>query len=246
MGDLGVSCILESQDKLVQGIRDMLNTLQNQNLNREIEVLYENYINEIHEDIYTQKEIKKILTTLYFSLEMLKENLEKNNLIIQEKKEISLIEEIIEGIIMSAKNEFEGNKLKYYGYLLGNLIFKNNLDQDECNRLIKISRELTYCKIKLINMYLISQTIQVPILKREDYTKVGISDYKLLGILQDTLDMIQKSILNGSGKIVLDIVQINPANIKVQGIGTLLYKYMSLNKMPYDELEDILDILSKK
>ena len=76
-------------------------------------------------------------------------------------------------------------------------------------------------------------------------TKIDyIKDYKLLGILQDTLDMIQKSVLNASGKIVLDIVQINPSEIKVQGIGTLLYNNMSLNKMPYDELEDLLEILS--
>ena len=93
-------------------------------------------------------------------------------------------------------------------------------------------------------MSVISQSIQVPILKRENYTKTGIKDYKLLGILQDTLDMIQKSVLNASGKIVLDIVQINPSEIKVQGIGTLLYNNMSLNKMPYDELEDLLELLS--
>ena len=88
--------------------------------------------------------------------------------------------------------------------------------------------------------------IQVPILKREDYTKTGIENYRLLGVLQDTLDMIQKSILNGSGKLVLDIVQINPSKVKVQGIGTLLYKLMGLSKMPYDEMEDLLDILSNK
>ncbi|WP_322396047.1 hypothetical protein, partial [Clostridium perfringens] len=93
--------------------------------------------------------------------------------------------------------------------------------------------------------YVISQTIQIPILQREDYTKLGIRDYKLLGILQDTLDMIQKSILNGRGKLVLDVVQINPSKIKVQGVGTLLYNCMSLNKMPYDELEDMLELLSK-
>ena len=123
-------------------------------------------------------------------------------------------------------------------------MFKEDLDIDECNRLIITSRNLSYSKIKLINMYVISQSIQVPILKRENYTKTGIKDYKLLGILQDTLDMIQKSVLNASGKIVLDIVQINPSEIKVQGIGTLLYNNMSLNKMPYDELEDLLEILS--
>ena len=123
-------------------------------------------------------------------------------------------------------------------------MFKEDLDIDECNRLIIISRNLSYSKIKLINMYVISQSIQVPILKRENYTKTGIKDYKLLGILQDTLDMIQKSLLNASGKIVLDVVQINPSEIKVQGTGTLLYNNMSLNKMPYDELEDLLELLS--
>ena len=35
-----------------------------------------------------------------------------------------------------------------------------------------------------------------------------------------------------------------PSEIKVQGIGTLLYNNMSLNKMPYDELEDLLELLS--
>ena len=71
------------------------------------------------------------------------------------------------------------------------------------------------------------------------------NDYEVKEISKElALDMIQKSVLNASGKIVLDIVQINPSEIKVQGIGTLLYNNMSLNKMPYDELEDLLELLS--
>lgn len=251
MGDLGVKYIFESQNQLINNIRDILKTLQHKDENGRIEKLYESIINEVYENIYTFKESKKILTTLYYSLEVVKENLDRNNLVRDDTffdeylNNQSLTEEIINGIIISSRNEHEERKLKYYGYLFANIMFKDNLDRDECNRLIKISRELTYCQIKLINMYVISQTVQVPILQREDYTKLGIKDYKLLGILQDTLDMIQKSILNGSGKLVLDVVQINPSKIKVQGIGTLLYNNMSLNKMPYDELEDILDLLSK-
>ena len=251
MGDLGVKYIFESQNQLINNIRDILKTLQHKDENGRIEKLYESIINEVYENIYTFKESKKILTTLYYSLEVVKENLDRNNLVRDDTffdeylNNQSLTEEIINGIIISSRNEHEERKIKYYGYLFANIMFKDNLDRDECNRLIKISRELTYCQIKLINMYVISQTVQVPILQREDYTKLGIKDYKLLGILQDTLDMIQKSILNGSGKLVLDVVQINPSKIKVQGIGTLLYNNMSLNKMPYDELEDILDLLSK-
>lgn len=251
MGDLGVKYIFESNEQLINNIKNILKTLSHKDYNVDIDKLYENFINDIYENTYTSKERKKILITIYYSLEMIKENIE-NNSFIREKdffeenlNNQSLAEEIMDGILTSSKNEHEESKLKYYGYLLGNIMFKNDLDIDECNRLIKLSRQLTYCQIKLINMYVISQSIQIPILQREDYTKLGIRDYKLLGILQDTLDMIQKSILNGSGKLVLDLVQINPSKIKVQGVGTLLYNCMSLNKMPYDELEDMLDLLSK-
>lgn len=247
MGDLGVKYIFETQDQLNDNILDLLKALEN----IEIENLYKSFINDTYENIYTSKESKRILTALYYSLEMIQENLNKNldmqdGFFIEDENGQYLAEELINGIVISSRNEYEDSKLKYYGYLLGNIMFKDNLDRDECNRLIKLSRQLTYCQIKLINMYVISQTIQVPILQREDYTKVGIGNYKLLGILQDTLDMIQKSILNGSGKLVLDVVQINPSKIKVQGLGTLLYNYMSLSKMPYDELEDILNLLSNQ
>lgn len=252
MGSIDAKYFFESPDGLIENIQKLMKVLEEDKNKKLIRKVYEDIIEEINENIYSVKENKKILSTLYFSLNAVKENLEKN-MVIQENylKAINdenklLIEELFEGIIISAKNEHEDNKLKYYGYLLGNIIFKENLDRDEFNRLIKISRDLSYCQIKLINMYVISQMIQVPILKREDYTKTGVGSYKLLGILQDTLDMIQKSILNGSGNLVLDVVQINPSKIKVQGMGTLLYNLMSLNKMPYDEMEDLLDMLSSK
>lgn len=252
MGNLGFEYIFESKDQLTDTIIDILKKLQYKDEDEKIENLYKSFINDTYENQYTSKESRRILTTLYHSLENIQENLNKNNFKIKseffDKDENGecLAEEIMSGIVESSRNEYEERKLKYYGYLLGNIIFKENLDRDESNRLIKLSRQLSYCQIKLINMYMISQTIQIPILQREDYTSKGIGDYKLLGILQDTLDMIQKSILNGSGKLVLDVVQINPSKIKVQGIGTLLYNYMSLNKMPYDELEDILNLLSKQ
>ena len=252
MGNLDVKYLFESQCELIDNIKELLKVLDGKKYGKELERLYEEFIDEIREHVYSKKESKKILVTLYFSLKIIKENIDKNmnikeeNFIIINNENKLLIEEFMDGIVINAKNEHEENKLKYYGYLLGNLIFKENLDRDESNRLIKISRSLSYCQIKLINMYIISQMIQVPILKREDYTKTGIENYRLLGVLQDTLDMIQKSILNGSGKLVLDIVQIIPSKVKVQGIGTLLYNLMGLSKMPYDEMEDLLDILSNK
>ncbi|WP_409193333.1 hypothetical protein, partial [Clostridium perfringens] len=159
--------IFESNDQLTNNIKKILKALEHKNYNGEVEKLYESFINDLYENIYTSKESKRILIALYYSLEIIKENLDNNNVIRKEvffKENLNnqcLAEEMINGIVISSRNEHDESKLKYYGYLLGNIMFKDNLDSDECSRLIKLSRQLTYCQIKLINMYVISQTIQI-------------------------------------------------------------------------------------
>ena len=51
----------------------------------------------------------------------------------------------------------------------------------------------------------------------------------------------------GSSVLVPILLNIDPATVLFfNGIGTLLYNLMGLSKMPYDEMEDLLDILSNK
>lgn len=247
MSSMGVEVISSDKKELIEAIEDALDLMNNQYIKN----LFLNTIKDFEDNYNFEKQNKKVLISLYHAVNMINENISKNKkinnkyLMCEENSVIPYIDELMEGVILAIKEEYEEKKYKYYGYLLGNILFYDDLDRDQCNRLIRITKTLSYCQIKLIHMYIISQTIQVPILKREDYTKSGISDYKLLGLLQDTLDMIQKGLLNGSGKLILDVVQINPSQIRVQGIGTLIYNLISINKMPYDELEDLLEVLSK-
>lgn len=247
MSSMGVEVISSDKKELIEAIEDALDLMNNQYIKN----LFLNTIKDFEDNYNFEKQNKKVLISLYHAVNMINENISKNKkinnkyLMCEENSVIPYIDELMEGIILAIKEEYEEKKYKYYGYLLGNILFYDDLDRDQCNRLIRVTKTLSYCQIKLIHMYIISQTIQVPILKREDYTKSGISDYKLLGLLQDTLDMIQKGLLNGSGKLILDVVQINPSQIRVQGIGTLIYNLISINKMPYDELEDLLEVLSK-
>lgn len=247
MSSMGVEVISSDKKELIEAIEDALDLINNQYIKN----LFLNTIKDFEDNYNFEKQNKKVLISLYHAVNMINENISKNKkinnkyLMCEENSVIPYIDELMEGVILAIKEEYEEKKYKYYGYLLGNILFYDDLDRDQCNRLIRVTKTLSYCQIKLIHMYIISQTIQVPILKREDYTKSGISDYKLLGLLQDTLDMIQKGLLNGSGKLILDVVQINPSQIRVQGIGTLIYNLISINKMPYDELEDLLEVLSK-
>lgn len=247
MSSMGVEVISSDKKELIEAIEDALDLINNQYIKN----LFLNTIKDFEDNYNFEKQNIKVLISLYHAVNMINENISKNKkinnkyLMCEENSVIPYIDELMEGVILAIKEEYEEKKYKYYGYLLGNILFYDDLDRDQCNRLIRVTKTLSYCQIKLIHMYIISQTIQVPILKREDYTKSGISDYKLLGLLQDTLDMIQKGLLNGSGKLILDVVQINPSQIRVQGIGSLIYNLISINKMPYDELEDLLEVLSK-
>ncbi len=238
MENIAVKDILESQEKLLETIKGEFRLLE---YNYYTEEIYEVIINDISRNIYSSRDSKNILLALYYSIQMMKDNISKG-ISIEGNDDIK---EVIDGLITCVKNEHELSKLKHYGYLIGNIMFIKDLNVDELNRMVKLTKDLTYCQMKLINMYVISSTIPVPILQRENYTKIGIKDFKLLGLLQDTLDMIQKSILNTSGKLVIDVSQITPSEIKVQGIGTLLYKNLCLDKIAYSELEYILDLLTK-
>ncbi|WP_270304855.1 hypothetical protein, partial [Terrisporobacter petrolearius] len=72
MGDLGVKYIFESNEQLINNIKNILKTLSHKDYNVDIDKLYENFINDIYENTYTSKERKKILITIYYSLEMIK------------------------------------------------------------------------------------------------------------------------------------------------------------------------------
>ena len=78
MGNLYVKYLFESQCELIDNIKELLKVLDGKKYGKELERLYEEFIDEIREHVYSKKESKKILVTLYFSLKIIKENLYKN------------------------------------------------------------------------------------------------------------------------------------------------------------------------
>ena len=61
--------------------------------------------------------------------------------------------------------------------------------------------------------------------------------------LQDTLELYNIGLVGGNGSVILEMPYIAPADIRVQGMGAMLYNLMELSKMPYTELEDLIEVL---
>ena len=171
--------------------------------------------------------------------------IQKANAEVEPSEKISMekIEEIVEGIMFSAQREHEEKKLKYYGNLVANIAFDKTISREQANQLINISKRLTYRQIKLINLFVINQQLPIKILKKEDYTKGGVSGYTLISVLQDTLELYNIGLVGGNGSVILEMPYIVPADIRVHGMGAILYNLMELSKMPYTELQDLIDVL---
>ena len=145
--------------------------------------------------------------------------------------------------MFSAQREHEENKLKYYGNLVGNIAFDKTISREQANQLVSLAQKLSYRQIKLLNLYVINQQALNILLRKEDYSKNGISGYNLISVLQDTLELYHIGIVGGNGKVILEMGYINPSEIRVQGMGALLYNLMEFSTMPYTELDELINTL---
>ena len=63
----------------------------------------------------------------------------------------------------------------------------------------------------------------------------------MISVLQDTLELYNIGLVGGNGSVILEMPYIVPADIRVHGMGAILYNLMELSKMPYTELQDLID-----
>lgn len=214
-----------------------------------IEKVFSKLGSEIRNRVLSKRESNKIGATATYALEKIEENIKSgknlrdDGFFENDDTNRSTADEVVEGIMFSAQREHEEKKLKYYGNLVANIAFDKTISKEQANQLINISKRLTYRQIKLINLFVINQHLPIKILKKEDYTKVGVSGYTLISVLQDILELYNIGLVGGNGSVILEMPYIVPANIKVHGMGAILYNLMELSKMPYTELQDLIDIL---
>jgi hypothetical protein len=202
---------------------------------------------EIKERVLSKRENKKIGATVTFTLLKIKEKLDSGKQLRDDnffKEDItgrSSADEITEGVLFAAQKEHEEKKLTYYGNLLANIAFDKTITKELANQLISVADRLTYQQLKLLNLFVINQLSPMSILKQGSYTTAN--GYELISVLQDIYDLYRIGLLNGNGNVILEMGYINPSQIKVQGTGALLYNLMELSKIPFDEMEGLINML---
>lgn len=212
-----------------------------------VEMAFSKLGSEIQSKVLSKRENKKIGATATYALSKIKENIEKgkqlrdDDFFEEDFTGRSKADEIMEGVMFSAQREHEENKLKYYGNLVANIAFDKTVSREQANQLISIAENLSYRQMQLISLFIINQLNQEQcILRQNDYTNEESVEIEVISILQDILDLYNIGLINGNGSVILELGYIKPSQVRVQGMGVILYKLMELSKIPLVEIDKLI------
>ena len=201
---------------------------------------------EIKTRMIGEREKIRIGATIAFAVEKIQENLE-NGLTIRQDEffeekigERSTADEILEGTLLAAQKEYQEKKLKFYGNLVANIAFYNEIDREQANFLIKLAESISYRQICILNIFVNKDNYN---LKENDYTKAGEIGAKRVLLLQEIYDLDSYGILDCSNEAILGPGQIKPAKMNIQGAGALLYNLMELWTINAQEINPIVELL---
>ena len=160
-------------------------------------------------------------------------------------------EEIFEGVIVAAQREFENKKLKYYGKLLSNISFREDVSKAQAVQLIQIAQRLRYRQYILIMIIAQSQfmkinNVKLPYLDNNQLIEKKSTSYNDISIYQDIYELYRMGMLNGGGEVILEMGYIIPSKLGIQGVGVRLFELKELDKPPTEMpeiLKDYLDVL---
>ncbi len=152
-------------------------------------------------------------------------------------------QEIWEGILLHAQQEYEERKIPYYANLMANIAFESDFDKARANFLLKLANNLSYRQLCLIAIF--AGTEIKANLRTTDYRGVGNTiTQHLASILHEIMEMHNYGIVNIPNDTLLGVTDVNPSQMKVQGAAVELGRLMELNKIPAKDLQQVATALA--
>ncbi len=200
----------------------------------------------------SKKEHKRVSMVLDQAQNLIAQKLEKgqkvreDDFFSQDGANTSSAEELLEATLIAAQREYEERKLPYLAKLYANIGFDASISRPIANYLIKLSSEITYRQIIIIQMLGFAQKISNSLEIRENRTEGTVHGLENVGIATEVFDLYRKGIIF-SKYIILDVAAVNPRNLELGGYGALLYNLMECDKLSEgDETVAVMKFLAGK
>ena len=200
--------------------------------------------NEVIDRLLGSREKVRIGAVAAFAISKVQENLSRGRCprddgFFNDGDNRSTAEEISEGVFQAAQKEYEEKKIKYLGNLLGNIAFTPNVTGANANFLIRTAQDLTYrqfCILALIPM------AKFYTMRPNDYRGSAIP-LETIPILYEITALYNQGLINFGGEVLFGPTDVNPAKMKMQGIGADLYNLMELASIPQSDTDEVAKYL---
>ncbi len=157
-------------------------------------------------------------------------------------------EELLEGILIDCKQEYEESKIKYISNIFANVIFDTEISLSEANFRLSLAEGMTYRQFCILSLFLNKERKGI-ILNNNDYMK-GVSSLELRSILLEIYDLYNRGLIEsyeadkGLAYNLSGILTINPNKLRLTKHGTRQSQFMSFEDMSDSEYNDIMNQLT--
>jgi len=156
-------------------------------------------------------------------------------------------EEVFEAVLIAAQREPEERKVEYMGHLFANLCFEKAVDRNLANWTVKTAQDLTWTQLILLSIVGRKDDFDVPDLDMD--ARGTETEWRTWGLRDQLADlglsrraMIAAPFVPEEGK-KLPRLNTHLRDQRLQGNGHLLFALMDLDRIPSEDVEDILDNL---
>jgi hypothetical protein len=162
-------------------------------------------------------------------------------------------EEILEGVLLKSKNEFEEKKVRFLGNFYANLAFSPGVSVGEAIHLLSIAESFTYrqiCILAFVQRLEASDAIRNS-LRPVDYRKTKLLKIHadLLCLLQEVYELDRMSIVRciNEAKSGFDFLMgwtdVTPANLMLHPLGERLATLLDVNQVDQADVDSVWKLL---
>jgi len=148
-------------------------------------------------------------------------------------------EELLEGTFLAARDAYEERKVEMLARFYANAAFDRNLNASHLNHVLNIAKMLTYRQLVIVGIIGSHDLNRV---RGKDFRGCGSLPIPTIGVLYEVYQMVGLDlIVSKDSSYMMGVSDINPSQLRLQGIGADLFNLLRPNQVPSEDQQFFYD-----